>query len=244
MPRRPRKNENSNYSHVIVQGIEKKYIFNKLEYKNKYYELMLKQSEKYEIKLLAYCIMDNHAHFLIYADKIERLSSCMQSVNVSFARIYNRKENRVGYVFRDRFVSEPILNERQLYMCMAYIHFNPVKAGIVKEINQYFYSSYNDYIFRKNIVTTECLKLLFWSENDFLQNFEKIHLEFSKYKINGEIEKIRDFSKLRIKKEREKQKEVCKMLKFKRMTVREIAEHLNVSKSNVNRLLRKQENNK
>ena len=46
---------------------------------------------------------------------------------------FNKKENRVGIVFRNRYVSEPIYNERYLAKCINYIHMNPVKAGMVNE---------------------------------------------------------------------------------------------------------------
>lgn len=238
MPRHPRRTEASNYFHVIVQGIEKKYIFERTKYKNKYYELIMKNAEKYDVKVLAYCIMDNHAHFLMYAEKIEKISICMKISNIVFAQMYNKEEKRVGYVFRDRFVSEPILSERQLYMCLAYIHFNPVKAGIVKNINQYFYSSYNDFLYRRNIVNSETLKCLFGEDKNYMTTFKLIHDIFEEYKVPAEVEKISDFEKVRKERGVEKLKDNCRQLKKEGLTVREIAEELKITKSKVARLLK------
>ena len=50
--------------------------------------------------------------------------------------------DRVGYVYRDRFVSEPITSYRYLIQCIKYIHFNPVKAKIVERCEEYKISSY------------------------------------------------------------------------------------------------------
>ena len=70
----------------------------------------------------------------------------MQKVNSIYARYYNYMENnRVGYVFRDRFISEPITTEKYLIKCIKYIHMNPVKAKIVQEMNEYKFSSYKFY---------------------------------------------------------------------------------------------------
>lgn len=129
MPRKARKNMNSNYFHVIVQGMNKEAIFNKELYIRKYLkELKLKSQEYDNIKILAYCMMNNHAHLLIFTKEIESLSKFMQRINNSYSNFYNKINNRVGFVFRDRYYTQEILDQRQLYTCLRYIHNNPVKA--------------------------------------------------------------------------------------------------------------------
>lgn len=238
MARHPRRAKTGNYFHVIVQGIEKKYIFEKIKYKNKYYESITRKAAEHNVKILAYCIMDNHAHFLVYTENIEQLSMCMRKANTFFAQLYNHNEKRVGYVFRDRYVSEVIKDERQLYMCMAYIHFNPVNAGIVKNLNQYFYSSYNDFLYEKNIVNPEIITCLFGDAQNYLEMFNSIHATFAEYKIPKEVEKISDFEYVRKEKDEEKLKEMCKTLKEKGVSVRKISEKLQISKSKVERILK------
>lgn len=103
MPRIARKNSISQFYHVIVQGINKEYIFKNSQYINKYKEIIVKKLEKSDITILSYCIMNNHAHFLIYSEKIENLSKFMQKINTSYSKFYNKENNRVGYVFRDRY---------------------------------------------------------------------------------------------------------------------------------------------
>ena len=66
----------------------------------------------------------------------------MQRLNTKYAKYYNQKYNRVGYVFRSRYKSEGIYDEKYLYNCMRYIYNNPVKAGICEEIKDYPYSNY------------------------------------------------------------------------------------------------------
>jgi REP element-mobilizing transposase RayT len=121
MPRRARRDNESSFFHIIVQGIDKKYIFSSENYMKKYYELIIEKSLKHNINVLAYCIMGNHAHLLIYTTQIRDMSNFMRDVNTEYGTYYNKKEKRVGYVFRDRFVSEPICNTRYLYNCISYI---------------------------------------------------------------------------------------------------------------------------
>lgn len=175
MPRIARKDSNSNFYHIIVQGINKKYIFNKSEFINKYKQIILSKKEKSNVTILAYCIMNNHAHFLIFSEKIEYLSKFMQRVNTSYSQYYNKVHKRVGYVFRDRYYSQDILNSKHLYSCMKYIHNNPVRAHICHSMNQYKYSSYNEFLEEKIIINDDSIKLLFGSAKDYKKEFYLIH---------------------------------------------------------------------
>ena len=57
--------------------------------------------------------MGNDAHFLIYSEKSEYVSKYMQRVNTTYSQFYNRRNKRVGYVFRDRYCSQDILSKKQ-----------------------------------------------------------------------------------------------------------------------------------
>ena len=93
--------------------------------------------------------MDNHAHMLIQTDEIKNIEIWMKKSNVSYAMYYNRKNDRVGYVFRDRYKLQTIKNQKHLYLCVEYIHNNPVKALICKNKDEYEFSSYTK-IYEKN----------------------------------------------------------------------------------------------
>ena len=143
MPRHARKYLETSFFHVMVQGINKEYIFRKEQYKNMYVNLLKKYIKNIDLKIISFCIMSNHVHLLAKVEDIKILSSFMLKVNSAYAKYYNYMEGeRVGYVFRDRYKSEPILDRRQLIRCIKYIHENPVKAGIVKYPKDYNFSSY------------------------------------------------------------------------------------------------------
>ena len=108
--------------------------------------ILKEKTNEIGVEIIAYCIMPNHAHFILKTNNISQLSKLMQKINTSYARYYNYMENgRVGYVFRDRFLSEPIDSKRYLLNCIKYIHNNPVKACIVNKCEEYAFSSYCDY---------------------------------------------------------------------------------------------------
>ena len=190
MPRQARKNLKSPYLHIIVQGINKEYIFEDNYLKKLYLSLLKKQLEDLEmlnINILAYCIMDNHAHLLICSHKIEDISIFMHKLNTNFARKYNILKNHIGYVFRNRFFVQSITTERQLFNCLVYIHKNPISAHIVNNYEDYLFSSYTEFIKKFDIITSESCKIIFGSSENYFSTFEKIH----KDRI---IEDIKDIS--------------------------------------------------
>jgi REP element-mobilizing transposase RayT len=145
MPRKPRKLSNSGVYHVMIRGNEKKDIFIDHSDKNKIVRVLKSVNTKKSYSLYAYCIMNNHAHFVI-KELNEDISNIMKRINTSYATYYNRKYNRVGHVFQDRFKSEPVEDERYLLQVIRYVHNNPVKAEIVAEPENYPWSSYSQYI--------------------------------------------------------------------------------------------------
>lgn len=142
MPRFPRSYIKTSFFHVIIQGINKSYIFEKPEDTRYYIKIMHKLEKEHSLKIIAYCIMNNHAHMLIEENNIQNLSKYMQRLNTTYGIYYNKKYNRVGYVFRNRFKSEGIYNKTHLYNCINYIYNNPVKAGICDKADDYPFSNY------------------------------------------------------------------------------------------------------
>lgn len=184
MPRTGRKNLNTNFFHVIMQGINKEYIFNEEKYKKKYEDLLFVYLEKYKINLLSHSIMSNHVHIIIYAEDNSEMSKYMHDVNTTFSKYYNEQKNRVGVVFRSRYKSEPIYDYKYLYNCIAYVHNNPVKANIVKHPSEYKYSSYNRFI--NGTIDEKSLEIVFGNKTDYLETFKQIHQ-------NIEVEDFEDY---------------------------------------------------
>lgn len=189
--------------------------------------------------------MNNHAHFLIHSEKSEYLGKYMQRLNTSYSQYYNKALKRVGYVFRNRYYSQDILNEKQLYNCLAYIHNNPVKAKIVKEANEYKYSSYNEFMGEYQIITETSIKLLFGGAKNYVDFFKNLHnrinedgfIEVKEKEFTEFVKEIEQKNNKRIK-EIIKNKEIMKKIilearKQTNVTLKELAELFDVSKSTI-----------
>jgi len=168
MPRSKRKYSTTMVYHIMARGNEKKVIFNDKEDRKTFLDIIGRGKEKYGFELYGFCLMDNHFHLLI-KDRDNRLSEIMKTINTSYAVYYNRKYDRVGHLFQDRFKSETVLNDRQLIAVLRYIHNNPIKAGIVSGLDEYEWSSYKYYISpaKKNIpVDCDFILGIFEGERD------------------------------------------------------------------------------
>lgn len=175
MSRIARENIKTPFLHVMVQGVNKEYILNKESYIKMYLSIFNKYKQDYEITLIAYCIMNNHAHFLVYTEDIKGLGRFMQKVNLVYASKYNELESRVGVLFRNRYKTEPIEDRKYLLNCIKYIHNNPVKAGIVNRCEDYRYSSYNDYVKNIGIANSDILKSIFGQNCNYILLFERTY---------------------------------------------------------------------
>jgi len=144
MPRSARKKSSSGIYHVVSRGINKEKVFKDEED----YRVFLEKLEKYKkisgYELYAYCLMSNHIHLLI-KEGSEPLGTAFRRIGASFVYWYNWKYSRVGHLFQDRYKSEAVEKDDYFLTVMRYIHQNPIKAGIIKDIQDYPWSSYREY---------------------------------------------------------------------------------------------------
>ena len=249
MARISRQNLKSLYFHIMVQGINKEYIFSTDEMKEKYKKLLKENIQKSNINLLSYCIMSNHAHTLMYVQNFEEMSKLMQKINTSFARFYNRKNDRVGFVFRDRYSVQTIMNKQHLYNCLAYIHNNPVKAGIVKNMQDYKYSSYKEWLGLKELIDEKADILVFREKN--MSEFQRIHENNNIMDILDVIENV-DYKQIIAKYEKDKGNPIGKIiakeeilqdivLELKNesnLSIRQISNILNVNRPKITKIIK------
>ena len=73
--------------------------------------------------------------------KLSSLSEFMREIKVGFARYYNRRHNRRGYFWGDRFKSVIVDKGETLINCLAYIDLNPLRAGLVSRPEEYRWNS-------------------------------------------------------------------------------------------------------
>jgi putative transposase len=83
-------------------------------------------------------------------EKLSSLSELMREIKVNFARFYNRRHNRRGYFWGDRFKSVIVEKGETLINCLAYIDLNPLRAGLVDRPENYRWNSLGYHIQTKN----------------------------------------------------------------------------------------------
>lgn len=145
MPRGARRQSQSRVYHIIVRGNDRQNIFRSIEDKERFLETLMVKRRDRNFEYLAYCLMDNHVHLIIDQGE-EDIAKIMQSINIRYAHYFNKRYDKIGHLFQDRFKSEVIEDERYLLAAVRYIHNNPVKAGMVAKPADYIWSSYNSYV--------------------------------------------------------------------------------------------------
>lgn len=159
MPRQPRRKSETGIYHIMLRGMNKQTIFEDEQDKIKFTSILKRYKGLCNYQLFAYCLMDNHIHLLLKVESepgeiIKRLAS-------SYVYWYNWRHKRIGHLFHDRFRSEPVETDQYFLTVLRYIHQNPVKGGLCKQIAEYKYSSYSDYLCTSNLVDTDfCFDIL------------------------------------------------------------------------------------
>lgn len=143
MPRKARQKSSTKVYHIILRGNAKQDIFLEKQDYTKFMKELSKTKEKYEYKIYTYCFMPNHVHLVIYDEK-DNLSTAIQSLTVSYSSYWNKKYERVGHLFQNRFLSKAVETESYLKTLCRYIHQNPSKSGISR-MEEYPWSSYQEY---------------------------------------------------------------------------------------------------
>ncbi len=156
MPRQPRKESSTGVYHVMIRGVNKQLIFQKTNDYHYFLRIVADCKEELPFQLYAFCLMPNHVHLLMRAD-FGKLSHIMQSIETKYATWFNRKNERVGHLFQDRFLSEVVEDERYFLTVLRYIHQNPVKAMLMQEADGYPFSSYPGYFTNQPLIDSNMI---------------------------------------------------------------------------------------
>ena len=164
MPRAAREKSTSGYYHILLRGISRQNIFEDDEDNLRFIETVFRYKQELGFELHAYCLMGNHVHMLI-KDVNNQLNLIMKKIAGSYAYYFNRKYDRVGHLFQDRFKSEAVEDDTYYLTVLRYIYQNPEKAGIAST-DEYEWSSYREYTNKMTKLDTSfALELLDGQEN-------------------------------------------------------------------------------
>ena len=101
MPRRLRI-ESMGYHHVYNRGVAKSLVFLDDQDKAKFIELLALVTKEFKFNIHSFCLMNNHYHLLV-ENKRENLSAGMRQLNAQYASYFNKRHDRVGHLWQDRF---------------------------------------------------------------------------------------------------------------------------------------------
>lgn len=151
------------------------------------------------VDIVAFCLMPNHFHLLLYEKKANGISIFMKKLLTAYSSYFNKINDRTGPLFDGRFKARHADRDEYLKYLFSYIHLNPVKliepgwkeSGIKdkdkakKFLEGYKYSSYTEYTQdsarpEKLILNKEVAPEYFESTTDF-NGFISEWLEFSEY---------------------------------------------------------------
>jgi REP element-mobilizing transposase RayT len=107
-------------------------------------DILKERKEKYNFKLYAFCLLPNHYHLLIET-KEQNISKIMQAINTSYSLYFNNRYKRQGHLMAGRFQMKVVNKDQSLLELSYYIHLNPLRVGLTKAPEEYYFSSYLEY---------------------------------------------------------------------------------------------------
>ena len=137
--RKPRLLKKEAKYHVAAKINRGEHIFESDLIKNLFMNIVKRSKKKYKFSLENFVIMKNHIHFIIKPEHNESLSRIMQWILSVFAIYYNKMHKLKGHTWQSRFWSKIIDDIKQFMDTFNYISDNPVKAGMIRDAQDYRY---------------------------------------------------------------------------------------------------------
>jgi len=145
MPRLARLDAPGVLHHIMIRGIERRNIFRIKKDREDFLKRLLKLLPETQTCCYAWVLMSNHAHILLRTGEVP-ISTVMRRLLTGYVVSFNRRHKRRGHLFQNRYKSIVCQEDIYLRELVRYIHLNPVRAGIVKDLTQlntYAYSGHS-----------------------------------------------------------------------------------------------------
>ncbi|MBF0239999.1 MAG: transposase [SAR324 cluster bacterium] len=155
--------------HITSRGNARAPIFLVNPDRNLFLQILEETILRFEWSCHAYCLMDNHYHLLIETSQ-STLSKGMRHLNGVYTQKFNRAHDRVGHIFQGRFKAILLEKDTHLLELSRYIVLNPVRAGMVSQVEEWLWSSYHKTV--GNQTTPRFLKTD-WLLSQFSGNHKK-----------------------------------------------------------------------
>ncbi len=131
--------------HVTSRGDRREAICDDDEDRAAFLDVLSEVIKRYNWICHAYCLMTNHYHLVI--ETVDgNLSQGMRQLNGVYTQASNRRHQRVGHLFQGRFKGILVDEDAYLTELSRYVVLNPVRAGMVKAVAEWHWSSYRSMI--------------------------------------------------------------------------------------------------
>lgn len=127
--------------HVTSRGDRREPIYDDDGDRTNWLEVLSKVCQRFNWRVHAYCLMDNHYHIVIETPE-GNLSKGMRQLNGVYTQCYNRQHDRVGHVFQGRYKAILVDKENYLLELCRYVVLNPVRAHMITNVTEWPWSSY------------------------------------------------------------------------------------------------------
>ncbi len=135
MPRLARLDAPGLLQHVMARGIERREIFRDDKDRKSFLERFAIILEETQTQCYAWALIPNHFHLLLRTG-ITQLSKVMRRLMTGYAVTFNKRHKRSGHLFQNRYKSIVCEEDPYLLELIRYIHLNPIRAGLVKDLKE------------------------------------------------------------------------------------------------------------
>jgi REP element-mobilizing transposase RayT len=135
MPRQSRIDTAGALHHIMVRGIEGSKVFRSDVDRENFLKRLNGILQETNTICYAWALIPNHFHLLLRTGPVQ-ISTVMRRLLTGYALWYNRKHRRYGHVFQNRFKSILCQEDSYLLELVRYIHLNPIRAGIIRDLNE------------------------------------------------------------------------------------------------------------
>jgi putative transposase len=137
-------------THITIRCNNKNFLFNLKDNFSSMVSWLNTLPYFFSVSIHHVLFMSNHIHMLVTPEK-NNIGEAMSYVLTNLSKYLNYKNKMVNHVFGNRYIPTIIADERHLINVIRYIYQNPVRAGIVDNINNYPYSCLGQYLGIENI---------------------------------------------------------------------------------------------
>jgi len=126
--------------HVTQRGVNRCETFSSDQDRSAYLRLLRENLADAHTRLLGWCVMTNHVHLVAIPEREDSLAILLRRVHGRYAQYYNTRSGRTGHLWQNRFFA-CVLGADHLWTALAYVDRNPLRAGMVRQAEEYRWSS-------------------------------------------------------------------------------------------------------